>query len=752
MKKYFSTFMAVMMMAMLGNVLGSCGSSKDDADEPKVPDVSSPIDWEFTYDTSQTDDGVVIKWKAEEKTNGISETGEARVFCKHERDGYAGPREVSLKYSQDHITYGKLKTEKTYSSQNKEVYLDSATTTAQVEDGNVIYCYYSQERVIRSINGKQYELPYVKVDKPLLEKLNLLPGNAKSRANEVIVDSVCREPVWKAPCSVVNYKDAKKFDVQVSDLFKVYQLEENDIKSGKIVSNNRVILDESTERCDVVIDWTKKDNTVHQQTYSKVLNRKILIKPDWDLSVTDWGFVWQKDKDLTVGSASKGKADGDWTVYGRTDKFGAIFANGKDNPLETEYGLYHEKAEYKNEKFGLRHTFDFVEFNPKEKSTEEGDIKQFSQNYVYRPLINTISTSYLGYAQDASETINLVKPNEGEELVYYDDWDEVASHVIFEDDRTIWITEYLYVKGDKEERTVFEWIQDRTFEYLGPWESVEENNNYETSAVAVELVSSEPVEQEQKGAVAKWKKFGFDLQSVVTLNGGKQYDKWRSTEGGDFTVTYRGKTLTIKGYGYKVNNEAALADNWFNGDYHEWSYTNVLTYKWGDNVKTSTATGTIKVAEPLESDKFFMREWGELLDAKQTVTNNMAHDGYNYVWSLRFTKGVLPVILNSGDTKPNFQFDMFEYTSVKDYNSATYTGDTWVNATAKDTPAEMSWVREGKQYDKKDYREAGNQNWDEGHKRDGHASVFTSRYKLDVEDGNLTATDTYTDTYMGKWR
>lgn len=590
--------MTTMVLVILGNGLGSCGSGDDDADEPKVPDVSSPLDWIFTYDTSQTDDGFVIKWIAEEKTNGITETGEARVFCKHERDGYAGPREVSLKYSQDHTTYGKLKTEKTYSSQNKEVYLDSATTTAQVEDGNVIYCYYSQERVIRTINGKQYELPYIKVDKPLLEKLNLLPGNAKSRANEVVVDSVCREPVWKAPCSVVNYKDAKKFDVQVTDLFKVYQLEDNDIESGKIVGDNRVPLDETTERCDVIIEWTKKDKTVHEQTYSKVLNRQIMTKPQWSVYVKEYGFAWSKDNPLDVGSASKVGTDGDWTVYGRTDKFGAIIANGKDNPIETEYGLYHEKAEYKNEQYGLRHTFDFEDFNPKEKSTVEGEIEAYSDDYVRRPLVNTISTSYLGYAQDASETALLYKQNEGEEVVYYDDWDDFASREIIEDDRIIWITEYVYDKGGKEERTVFEWVQDRTLEYLGPWESVEENNNYETSTVVVELVSSEPVEQEQKGAVAKWKKFSFDLHSVVTLNGSKQYDKWRSTEGGDFTVTYRGKTLTIKGYGYKVDNSVALADKGVIGDYHEWGYTNVLSYKWGDNIKSSTATGTIKVAEP----------------------------------------------------------------------------------------------------------------------------------------------------------
>ena len=73
-------------------------------------------------------------------------------------------------------------------------------------------------------------------------------------------------------------------------------------------------------------------------------------------------------------------------------------------------------------------------------------------------------------------------------------------------------------------------------------------------------------------------------------------------------------------------------------------------------------------------------------------------------------------------------------------------------ATAADHPSHMVWEREGSEYANKDYLEAGRQNWDEGHKRDGHCSVFTSMYKLDVENGYLTATDTYNGNYMGSWR
>jgi hypothetical protein len=300
---------------------------------------------------------------------------------------------------------------------------------------------------------------------------------------------------------------------------------------------------------------------------------------------------------------------------------------------------------------------------------------------------------------------------------------------------------------------VFEWIQPRNLEYLGPFESIEENNDWETLSVVVEHAPTEEVKMEKDGAVASWGVVTFNVQTNVALHSSKQFDKWRATEGGDFKVTYRGKTLTLRGPWYKASNKATLTDGGLIENYHHWNHSDILEWTWDNNTKYSEATGKIKVAEEPGRDRFFPDQWGDLYEAKQTVSNTSGHNGYVYVWSLHFTTGVLPVILNPGDTNPDFRFELFEYTSVKDYNSATYVGDTmWVNATAADHPSHMVWEREGSEYANKDYLEAGRQNWDEGHKRDGHCSVFTSRYKLDVENGYLTATDTYNGYYMGNWR
>jgi hypothetical protein len=755
MKKMFSTLMVMFIMAILGGMFGSCESNEvtttSDSSEVRIP-----LNWTFKYDTARVGGKYVISYTITETTVGFTETGKAYLWCDHERDGYAGPREASLQYSQNNTSQGAVKSVQKSITPEKEVYIDSAKTTALTECGNVINCYRAQERIVRIINGKRYELPYIKINSPTLEKLELLPGTAKTRAEEeVITDSICRAPGWKATCEVTNYsKDASKFDVKVNDLFKVYQLEPNEVKSGKITGDDRVPISDTEERCDIFIDWTTVDGNVHSSTVSKILKRSITPKPRWEVFVNNFGFRWNSDKSIVVGTEAKAESDENWTVYGRTDLFGAIIANGGDPNIETSYELYHQRATYKDEKFGLSHSFDYVSFDPREKSTTEEDISSSRDKYDAKHLQNTITTSYLGHSQDAKEDVILFKAKPEEEKPTFDGWDEVSSYRVDEDERTIWHTEYYYEKGTDAQRFVWDWIQPRKLEYLGPWTSIEVSNTWDTSATVSELAGSEPVEQKQDGAVAKWKVLTYNLQSTVSLAGSKQYDKWVATEGDEFSVEFRGKTLKLSGGNYVVNNKAELSDAGMNGDYHEWKHFNVLTYKWGNNTKNSNATGTIKVQEVQEESYFFPPEWGGVKGVRQTVTNNETHDGWEYAWSIQFGRGVLPVIIPSGTTVPNFRFELFEYTDVKDYNSATYVikDDTWVNTIATDRSSQMTWERNGKEYANKDYTEAGRQGWDDGNKVSGHPSVHTSRYDLKVENGYLSATDSYSGTFMGSWK
>ena len=732
----------------------STTSEKDS--EPVVPVDDTP-DWDVTYII--INDGtadVDIEYTVKDGNNKISDTGRANISCWHQNDKYAGPKTVSLAYSQERTSHGAMQTSTKSSSDDRKVYEDSGKTTSDVEDGNIVYCQRKMERIVRTINGKNYDAPYVKIGEPYLEAINQLPGTTKygTRGEMVITDSVCRGFVWKAQCKIENYDKNVVFPVTLGDTIRVYQLEENDIVSGKILSYDRNPLDETTERCDIVIEWTKKDGSKHEQTYSKVLNRRIETIDEYEKVVTAFGYNWLSDNPLSIGGISQVSKDENWTVSGRTDTFSGVLSNNVA-PVNTSYGLYHEKAEFANTKFGLKHTFDFENWNPRERNTYEEDINSPRGGYTAKRLHNSISTSYLGYAQDASESVVLLKENAH---VTSEGWDKSKCTETLSDDKVNWHLEYVINYSDGgQERVKFDFSDSRILRNLGAWSSEELNNKYSTSGVNVTVTSTEPVSKTLEGAEAKWSRETRSLVSIATLNGSQQENKWSSVEPTNFSCTYRDKTFSFEANTLNVSNTDNLGNGVTEGNYTNYPYSDVLKYVWGSSVKSSTGNGTIKVksAAPIpEEERFFPREWGDLLEVKQTVSNNMSHDGFVYIWSLHFEKGVLPVVVKSGARVPSWAFEYFEYTSNHDFNSATYqeAENVWINTIASDQVSQMTWSRDGKEKANKDYKNAKSQNWDEGHFVNGHCSTSTSRYNLQVSDGRLTATDTYPGTYMGSWK
>lgn len=762
MGKIVKNLAGMFLLAMVVVVLASCEkltnnmSTTEDKDyEPVVP-VSDDPDWDVSYII--INDGtadVDIEYTVKDGNNKISDTGRANISCWHQNDKYAGPKSVSLAYSQGRTSHGAMQTSTKSSSDDRKVYEDSGKTTSDVEDGNIVFCQRKMERIVRTINGKNYNAPYVKIGEPYLEAINQLPGTTKygTRGEMVKTDSVCRGFVWKAPCTVENYSKEEKFTVTLGDTVRVYQLEENDIVSGKILSYDRNPLDENTERCDIVIEWTKKDGSKHEQTFSKVLKRKITAIEEYEKVVSEFGYNWLSDNTLEKGSVSVVETTDDWTVSGRTDTFSALISNGIE-PVNTRYSLYHEAAKYENKKFNISHDFGFADFNPRERNTYEEDIETPRGGYTAKRLHNSISTSYLGYAQDASESVVLLK---AKAHIINEDWDKSKCKETISDDKVNWHLEFVTKFSDgSEERIKFDFSDSRILRNLGAWSSEELNNKYSTSGVDVKVTSTEPVSKSLEGAEAKWTRESRSLVSIVTLNGSKQENKWSSVEPTGFSCTYKGKTFSFEANTLNVSNTDNLGNGVTEGNYTNYPYSDVLKYVWGTNVKSSTGNGTIKVksAAPVpEEERFFPREWGDLLEAKQTVSNNMSHDGFVYIWSLHFEKGVLPVVVKSGARVPSWAFEYFEYTN-KDFNSATYqeAENVWINTVASDQVSQMTWSRDGKEKANKDYNIAKSQNWDEGHVINRHASTSTSRYDLQVSNGRLTASDTYTGAYMGSWK
>lgn len=718
--------------------------------KPDEPVVINP-DYVFSYTVDNRGNEAYINWTVKDGSDlGLSDKGKVHVSCSHEHDKYAAAKDVALAYSLERTSHSDVNTSTKSASDNRKVFEDAVRTTSQVEDGNIVYSDNADERIEYTLNGKTYKLPYIKIGKKYLKAINRLPGttNYRTRGDEFVADSVCREFVWGVPYEIIGYEMAGS-EIELRDTIRVYQMDVNDIVDAKKVSENRVPISETEERCDVEIEWIMKDGSTHRSTESTILQRRWTAKDEYDKIVKNFLYTWRYNNPWQNGSASQVRTDGNFTISGKTDMFSARLNNDNDlNPVDTDYKFYHEKAVYSNQ-FGVKADFDFVVPDVAERSTIVSDAEA-RNGYTTRRLNNAIGTSYLGYAQDVAESVFLLVENAH---ITSQGWDKSHCTEEIENDQIIWNLVYVINWSDGTvERIPFQFKDSRSLICDTNWSSEEEKNTYSTSNVTVSLSNTENHSEEQNGAKASWVREYRDLQSVVTLLGSTQKNHWTSREANGFTVTYNGNPFSFESRTLSASNADALSAGVENNGYTVYSYSDVLRYVWGSNIKNSTAPGTIKVKVVVpEEETFFPKEWGRLLEVKQTVSNNEKHNSFVYIWSCHFEKGVLPVVLISGGG-PNFNFKYFEYTSDHSYNSGTYVDGIWINTVASDTYTQMIWSRGNTERGNKDYVSAKLENWDEGHLFEGHCSTQTSRYDLKVNDGRLTATDTYTGSYLGSWK
>jgi YHS domain-containing protein len=314
-----------------------------------------------------------------------------------------------------------------------------------------------------------------------------------------------------------------------------------------------------------------------------------------------------------------------------------------------------------------------------------------------------------------------------------------------------------YVKkwsNGKEDRNSFACNAMRSLHPTTNWTSEEANSNQSTGSASASVTGSAAQSKSVNGATFSWTKETRSIKSVAKLAGSNQNNGWEAVDPVGCSVTYNGKTYNFDRLSISMSNNATVSGGNENGGYKVYNYRDKLAYTYGSNTKYSQAPGTIKVKVTTVEPPFFPAEWGELVDAKQTNANTESHKGSVYTWSLRFKNGyVLPVVVRPGATRPEWEFSYVEKTSVTTYNGGTYEAASgkWINTTAKDQPDHMIWARSGVERANKNYNIAKNENWDEGRLINGKPSTKTSRYTLTITNGKLSATDTYTGTYMGTW-
>jgi hypothetical protein len=263
-----------------------------------------------------------------------------------------------------------------------------------------------------------------------------------------------------------------------------------------------------------------------------------------------------------------------------------------------------------------------------------------------------------------------------------------------------------------------------------------------------------------KDAVFTWDKETRSIFNNVNLNASVQKNVWEAEDPMNAKITKDGQTYDFGTRTVTTSHKDNLSAGSEQNGYMVYTYGDEMSYTVGGNTKSLVAPGTIRVK--IANPPFFPEDWGEIVDAKQTVCNNETHDSYDYTWSLTFknrqtgVRRVLPVVVRKGAMTPEWDFSYVEVTDVTTYNGGTYQASTktWVNSTAVDMPNQMSWSREGTQRANKSYGSASGCNWDENHTpNNGRASVKTSRYTLTIKNGVLSAYDSYKNgnNFMGSW-
>ena len=325
-------------------------------------------------------------------------------------------------------------------------------------------------------------------------------------------------------------------------------------------------------------------------------------------------------------------------------------------------------------------------------------------------------------------------------------WDANSERQEWKDDSVYFSIDWVETKSDGTEvRTKFRLGDYREMKVETDWASFEYNKGQTTSQPEATPTSYLPQARGVKGAQFEWDREEFTVTSKVTLDDSELINRWVALEPNKCKVTYKGKTHHFNQHVPIVSSEEHVNS----GTYSDFGrYFTVLSYRMNDKIKYVPAFGTI--ISPSHEPTFFPEEWGELVDVRQTVANNEAHNSYVYTWSLHFANGyVMPIVVRPGSQDPEWRFQYVEKTTVASYNGGTWQSSTrtWINSTATDETGMMVWSREGTVLTTKSKADAANCNWDDGH----GTSVHTNRYNLTIFDGYLRAVDTYTNKVMGIW-
>lgn len=609
----------------------------------------------------------------------------------------------------------------------------------ELGDGNIGHVEDSTSRV----NG----VPYDVVKKA--EVLSLANVDPQTRATYEKTKHTT-EVVVRLTYETVGIENVPETQVVLRTLVERHILAEDDVLRAAAIDSTGYVIDDTREVRSFTERYWMKSGKTQDIKRSFILDRWFEGIPPYELTVESFVYNFSQSYGLKPGTEYPIECDEEnLQKFEKVDSYSALIEG--ETPIITRSLYKYQRCVWKDN-FGVTVGWGgYFKLSVEEGATNVSGAESDREGYDKAIVANTVNSLYDGYAQSISEYVYLYKKSND----VVDEGFEISSEdqSFTNSSQTCTINYFEKYRDGNIVRTPLAHVFGRELVCTSNFVSIEQNNSAQTDGARITSPTYEnkkSPDTKVEGAVWEWVEERGSITANVTLAGSKKQDSWTYKEANSVKVTYKGKTHSFRVGQYELSNTANVGAGVEKGDYTEYKYSDVLSYKFSTAAaKQSTAPGTIKVE--IEEEHFFPPYMGTLLSATETVAPDETRKDYCYTLSLHFTEGTMTAVVRRGSLAPEWHFESFIQSTDSRYNGGYYvkSSQTWVNTIANDGKDWMEWL-DGANSNKGNmsYSTGTAWGWDEGHQNNGHPSVFTGRHTLTVKNGELKAYDNYLGKYL----
>ncbi len=472
-------------------------------------------------------------------------------------------------------------------SENNDVSLEKDTLLLSFNDGQLVSVPVSINCYSRTVGSDKFYFGSDSLLSGELVKVWNTPV-ASTRATYV-AEQVMTTYLVKLTFEEKNMQRKARFDVllQASALRKI--VAEDAIDQVEVINKDRIVLDATTERISFDKVITMKSGDVLTENNSYILNRECKIIDPYEKFVSSFAYQFDKSNGIVSPAEQFVKADGNWSVYGKSDKYSANISNKVAAELiTTDYTLYHERATYKDSFVEVE--FGYEDMNVTEVKNNVLNFDSDKEGYDKAIFTNAIKATYLDYVHDLAEEVYLYMPARS-----VSGYEITDTNLEVKDDKVIatltFTTKYSDGTEEKsEEKAEF----PVSVTVLTDWYAEVVNSAQETDTCKVVLSGTNTKSEGYWSYTQETR----NISTLVKLAGGlnSEVNRWKVISPNNITFTREGKSYQFPAIAFTATEAGAkvvLKSN--ENSVATYSYTDNLNVALNDHQITSVAPGTIVV-------------------------------------------------------------------------------------------------------------------------------------------------------------